>query len=154
MTVENEAGERPGKRLRPMGLLIAIGWLLAACGASPHLAVTDVFGLPGSIGGVCAAYFTIDNPTDQADALIGVSSNIAEVTEMHAIIVGTEGVLAMEWQAQVSVPARGRVAFQPGGLHIMFTNLKRDLNAGDSFPLTLHFQQRGEIQIQVTVKEL
>ena len=129
------------------------GWLLAGC-TSGQFALTNIFGLPGSIGGVCAAYFTIENPTDQADVLIGASSNIAEVVDMHATVADANGLLSMVKQDTVAVPARGRVEFQPGGLHIMFTNLTRELKPGDSFALTLHFQQRGEIQIQVTVKEL
>jgi copper(I)-binding protein len=134
-------------------VVMVAGWLLAGC-ASGQLAVTNIFGLPGSIGGVCAAYFTIDNSTDQVDVLIGASSDIAEVVDMHATVSDAGGVVSMVKQDAVAVPAHGRVEFQPGGLHIMFTNLKRDLKAGDSFPLTLRFQQRGEIQIQVTVKEL
>lgn len=132
--------------------MAVLGWLLTAC-APGQFAVTGTFGLPGSIGGVCAAYFTIENPTDQADVLIGANSDIAAATEMHTT-VSNNGVIEMKPQPQVEVPARSQVKFEPGGLHIMFVNLTRELKPGDSFPLTLRFQQRGEIQIQVTVKEL
>jgi copper(I)-binding protein len=132
--------------------MLIIGWLVIACEPS-QLAIVDVFGLPGSSDGVCAAYFTIDNPTDQADTLIGVSSEVAAATEMHAIRTNN-GLVEMVPQPQVEIGAHQRVKFEPGGLHVMFVNLKHDLKPGDTFPLTLRFQRRGEITIQVTVKEL
>jgi copper(I)-binding protein len=133
-------------------LIVLAGCLLTAC-APGQFAVTNTFGLPGSIGGVCAAYFTIENPIDQADVLIGASSEVAAATEIHTTVTNN-GVIEMKPQPRVEVPAHGQVKFEPGGLHIMFVNLARDLKPGDTFPLTLRFQQRGEIQIQVTVKEL
>ena len=127
--------------------------LLVAC-APATLGVSDSYGKPGAIGGVCAAYFTIDNPTDQADVLIGAQSDIAELTGIHTVQLGADGKPAMAPQASVDIPAHAKVVFKPGALHIMFTNLKRDMKAGDSFPLTLQFQNRGDITIQVTVKDL
>jgi copper(I)-binding protein len=124
--------------------------LLAAC-APTTLAVSDIYSMPGSIGQICAAYFTIDNPTDQADVLIGAQSDIAESTEMHAMSIDAGGHMVMERQTSINVPAHAKVEFKPGGLHLMFTNLKRDVKTGDSFPLTLQFQNRGAITIQVTV---
>lgn len=148
--MKNVLSRRLGRFVR---MLIGLaGCVLTAC-APGQFAITEVFGLPGSIGGVCAAYFTIENPTDQADVLIGASSDVADATEMHTT-VANDGVIEMKPQPQVEVPAHSQVKFEPGGLHIMFVNLKRDVKPGDTFPVTLRFQQRGEIQIQVTVKEL
>lgn len=143
---------RLGRLIRSFGLPMILLGLLAACG-STSFGVHDSFGLPGSIGGVCAAYFTIDNPTDQSDVLIGVSSDIAEATEIHGIRT-TNGLIEMYPLPQVEIGTRQQVKFEPGGLHVMFVNLKRELKPGDAFPLTLHFRQRGSITIQVTVKEL
>jgi len=148
--MKNVRSGRLGKFAR--ALLVLAGCLLTACAPS-QFAVTNVFGLPGSSGGVCAAYFTIENPTDQADVLIGAGSDIADATEIHTTVVNN-GVVEMKPQPQVEVPAHSQVKFEPGGLHIMFVNLRRDVKPGDTFPVTLRFRQRGEIQIQVTVKEL
>lgn len=140
--------------MRRLWRLIGLSLLLSttACAASTF-SVTEAFSLPGRPGGVCAAYFTIDNPTDQADVLLEAVSEVAASTEIHTIIA-EDGALEMKQLSRVDVPARSQVRFEPGGLHIMLIDLKRPLKAGDVFALTLHFQQRGAETIQVTVKEL
>jgi copper(I)-binding protein len=148
MKVNRQFAQIRAARLWPL-----LAALAAAC-AAPSLALVDQFGLPGSIGGVCAAYFTIDNATDQADVLIGARSDVADIVELHAIKSGADGMITMEPQAEVDVPAHSRVEFKPGGLHVMFTNLKRDLKPGDVFQLTLQFRHTGEVTLQVMVKDL
>jgi copper(I)-binding protein len=63
------------------------------------------------------------------------------------------GVMSMKQQESVSVPAGDQVEFKPGGLHIMFVNLKRDLKVGDTITITLIFEKAGRLTIQAVVKE-
>ena len=51
----------------------------------------------------------------------------------------------------LEVPAQGSVAFEPGGLHLMLIDLKEPLVAGKGFPLTLVFEEAGEIQVTVRI---
>jgi hypothetical protein len=42
---------------------------------------------------------------------------------------------------------------RPGeGYHFMLIGLKKPLNAGDKFPLTLNFEKAGRIEVSVTVQ--
>lgn len=126
---------------------------LAAC--QPRaLSVADPWARPASAGSNGAVYFVIDNPTNQADRLLSASSNIAEHVELHISVMDEQGTMGMHHQEEgVEVPARTKVAFEPGGLHVMLVDLPQDLQEGDNFPLTLTFQNAGEIQLDVTVKE-
>jgi hypothetical protein len=47
-----------------------------------------------------------------------------------------------------------RLALQPGGYHVMLGDLKRPLQAGDSFPLTLVFEKAGSIEVNVVVESM
>ena len=43
---------------------------------------------------------------------------------------------------------------QPGAYHVMLTDLKRPLQAGDTFPLTLGFEKAGSIEVSVVVESM
>ncbi|WP_376789032.1 copper chaperone PCu(A)C [Thermoflexus sp.] len=100
-----------------------------------------------------AVYFVVVNDGDQPDALIGAVSDVAEKVELHETRM--EGDVAkMQPVPRVEIPARGRVEFKPRGLHVMLIGLKRELQVGDTFTLTLRFEKSGEIPITVTVREM
>ena len=125
--------------------------LLAGCSAK-ELQVQDAWSRPGQAGGTSAIYFTIDNPLESADTLLGVTSDAAETVEMHMSQMEND-VMTMVPQRTVPVAALSTVKFEPGGLHVMLINLKKDLKAGDSFSATLSFDQAGPVTIKITVKE-
>lgn len=52
---------------------------------------------------------------------------------------------------RVELPAGHEIAFEPGGYHIMLINLQRELVAGDTFELTLHFEHAEDLTIEVKV---
>ena len=51
----------------------------------------------------------------------------------------------------IEVPAGGEVQLKPGGLHIMLIKLVEPLENGKTIPLTLNFEQVGEMTIDVVV---
>jgi copper(I)-binding protein len=44
--------------------------------------------------------------------------------------------------------------FEPGGLHLMFVDLKRPLVKGDRFKATLTFEQAGAIEVEFVVEAM
>ncbi len=128
--------------------------LLAACGkASGEMTIRDVWARPALAGNNGAVYFVIENGTNADDTLLNAAADIASATEVHMSMADGNGVMSMQMQEAVSVPARDQVEFKPGGLHIMLVELTKDLNVGDTFALTLNFEKAGEIVLQVEVKE-
>jgi hypothetical protein len=61
--------------------------------------------------------------------------------------------MSMQPQSRIEIPAKGQVAFEPGGLHVMLTDLKQDLKPGDSLELLLRFKNSGEITVQVPIQD-
>lgn len=105
---------------------------------------------PGAPVGV--AYFEIVN-TGAADKLLRVESTVADEAQMHTVL--TEGgQMQMRPMSIVDVPAKGRVRFLPGGLHVMLMGLKQPLKEGQRIPLTLVFEKAGNVSVQALVQGL
>jgi copper(I)-binding protein len=127
-----------------------------------------------------AAYMTLTSSTD--DALIGVSvdSSIAESVELHEMVMmstdssmsgdmnndmgngmdhssmsdhNMSGEMKMQQVMMIELPAGKTVKLKPGGLHVMFINLAKPLQTGETITLTLTFQNSGDVVIDVPVQE-
>lgn len=99
-----------------------------------------------------AAYLTIDNRGEQAERLLQVSTPIAANAEMHEHI-HQDGLMKMQQVDTLLLPAGNSISFKPGSYHIMLFDLKQPLVAGERFPLTLHFEQAGELEVEVSVQQ-
>lgn len=128
--------------------------LASACGSSSGtLTIQGAWARPANSGDNSAAYFVIGNSTAADDTLLSVRSDIASATEVHMSMADGNGVMSMQMQESVTVPGGDKLEFKSGGLHVMFVNLNRNLNVGDTFTVTLLFEKAGEVSLQVEVKE-
>jgi periplasmic copper chaperone A len=83
-----------------------------------------------------AVYMTIDNKSGTADRLTGASSDVADKLQIHEMKV-ENGVMQMrEIAGGVPIPANGSAVLTPGGYHVMLIGLKKQLSAGEKFPVT------------------
>jgi periplasmic copper chaperone A len=99
---------------------------------------------------VAAVYLTLTGGS-RADRLVGAATPRAAMTQIH-VVSEAEGMARMRPTEGVDVPAHGTVALAPQGTHIMLMDLPRPLVAGEHFPLTLHFEQAGRIDVSVEVR--
>jgi copper(I)-binding protein len=127
--------------------------LLSRCGGGNEMAEKNIWARPAVAGQNSAVYFDVDNATNQDDLILEVRGDVAEAIEVHMSKMDKNGVMSMERQESVSVPAKSAVEFKPGGLHVMLINLRDELEIGDTFELTLVFQNAGEVTISVPVRE-
>lgn len=142
------------KNKKLFSILLLATLFVSACGSSSgELTVQDAWARSARIGGNGAAYFIIDNKTATNDTLLSVSSEIAAATEIHMSMGDDNGVMSMQMQKSIPVPARSQVEFKPGGLHVMFVSLTRILQIGDTIIITLNFENAGAIVIEVPVQE-
>ncbi|MFS8569797.1 MAG: copper chaperone PCu(A)C [Thermaerobacter sp.] len=117
-----------------------------------EITIEDPWARPAPAGDNSAAYFVIHNGADGDDALIGAASDVAHMVEVHQSRM-EDGVMKMEHIEELPIPAGQSVTLEPGGYHVMFMGLERDLNVGDKFQLELHFRQAGTVTIDVEVRE-
>lgn len=100
-----------------------------------------------------AAYLVVRNEGDAADRLIGVAAEVADRAEVHSSVV-EDGVMRMRAVGSIEVPAGGAAVLEPGGLHVMLIGLKAPLVEGESFGLTLSFENAGEAEVVATIEDV
>jgi len=94
----------------------------------------------------------LKNMTDSDDRLVGASSDVAERVELHTHIQTDDGVMRMvEMEEGIPLAADETVMLQRGGMHVMLLGLTRSLAHGDSFTLTLEFENSDPVTIEVPV---
>ena len=99
-----------------------------------------------------AAFFTIQNSTNEARQLVSAISDMAEIHEIHENIIDPDdGTMMMRKIKSLPIPSQGTVSLKPKGYHIMFLRLKNSFNEGEHFPLTLIFDNGDEITTEVSI---
>lgn len=62
------------------------------------------------------------------------------------------GVMSMQPAPSLTLAPGATAAIAPGNYHVMLIGVKQPLKSGDSFPLTLAFEQAGAVQVMVAVR--
>jgi len=98
-----------------------------------------------------AAYMKISNGGDAPDRLMAVKSGVAGHVMLHESRLVGDVMKMVHVDGGIAVPAHGTAELKPLGLHVMLMGLKEPLKAGDTFPMTLVFENQGEVPVEVTV---
>jgi copper(I)-binding protein len=99
---------------------------------------------------VAGGFMKIENKSGPADQLISASSPAAGEVQLHEMSM--EGnVMKMRQVKDIAVPAGGSVELKPGGLHLMFMNIKAPLTSGETVPVKLKFAKAGEVEVRMPV---
>lgn len=100
-----------------------------------------------------AAYLVVHNGGDTADRLLGADTPRANKAEIHEH-AHVNGMMKMQQvQGGLAIPAGGEVRLEQGGYHLMLFGLKQPLKDGERFPLTLHFEKVGDLQVEIAVQK-
>jgi len=98
---------------------------------------------------VAGGFMKIENK-GAADQLISASSPAAGEVQLHEMAM--EGnVMKMRQLKDIPVPAGGAVELKPGGLHLMFMNIKTPMAAGQTVPVKLKFAKAGEVEVKFPI---
>jgi len=106
--------------------------------------------VPGQMA--AGGFMKIENK-GAADQLISASSPVAGEVQLHEMAMDGN-VMKMRQVKDIAVPAGGAVELKPGGLHLMFMNIKAPLAAGQTVPVKLKFAKAGEVEVKVPVNPL
>lgn len=134
-------------------LILSAVFFLSACGTEQGIEVRESWMRPAAQGENGAIYFVIHNRGSNADTLTGISSDIAESVEMHESKMSGD-VMQMQQIDSVPLEPSAEVKFEPGGLHVMLVDLKKDLKVGDEVEITLHFTNFEDINVTVPVSDM
>jgi copper(I)-binding protein len=120
-----------------------------------------------------AAYMTLTSSVDDRLTGVAVDAGIAATVELHETVmagdmggdmggdmtgdtsgsmpVTTEPTMMMQPVDGIVLPAGTAVELKPGGYHIMLLDLVAPLEMGQTFTITLTFEQAGSVEVPVTV---
>jgi len=132
---------------------LAVGLLAVKSASQAALTIADAWGRePGAGRLITAAYAVVGNPGAAEIQIVGASADAAGSVEMHEMIRSGD-MMKMAPVQSVTVPARGTMAFKPGGTHLMLFELKRDLKDGDTVALTFTTSTGSRVKATATVKK-
>jgi periplasmic copper chaperone A len=139
----------------PLGFgMLIISQLALAGSASEVMSVDDPYvravppGQPNS-----ASFMAIHNNSEQDHVLIGASSQVAEVVELHTHTM-EEGMMRMRKVDKIDLPAGVTTHLKPGGLHVMLIGLKQKLVPDEQVGLTLEFADGSHLKVDAPVRKL
>ena len=101
---------------------------------------------------VAAGYLTIVNHSDVADRLVSASTAIAGKTEIHQMKMSDGKMEMRPLPDGIEIPAKGTVALEPMGYHLMLMQLKHPLEKGETFAGSLTFEHAGTIDVTFNVE--
>lgn len=125
----------------------------AFSGDVPAITIEDAYARVSSPNAkVGAVFFEVENHSAAADRLLDVTSDVAARVELHTHKEGDGGIMQMLHVPEgFAIPPQGHHALKRGGDHVMLMGLNHSLNDGDIVPLTLVFENAGEIMLEVPV---
>ncbi|MFC2023375.1 copper chaperone PCu(A)C [Chloroflexota bacterium] len=156
-----------------VGALLLLAALLVTCGApaGAQIEVVDAWARPAmameesggsstegtaqgmGMAGTGAVFMTVSNTGAEADRLIGATTDVAKVVEIHETIMDGEVMKMQMLQDGLEIPARGEVILRPGSYHVMLIGIQRDLKVGDSFAVELQFEKSGSMSVEPEVRQ-
>ncbi len=143
--------------MKIMSAMVAVA--LGILNSLPALAEDIVVG-PIRISGVWAmdlppqsamVLMTLTNTGDVTDNLIGISSDVAETCDLHAIFEAG-GKPTMVALSAVELQPGKSVSLSADSLHVMLEGVRRPLAGGAVLPLTLEFAVAGKTTIAAPVE--
>ena len=102
---------------------------------------------------VAGGFMKIENKGSAADQLLSASSPAAGEVQLHEMAMDGN-VMKMRQVKDIAVPAGSAVELKPGGLHLMFMNIKAPLTAGETVPVKLKFAKAGEVEVKMPVNAM
>ncbi|MDH4127209.1 MAG: copper chaperone PCu(A)C [Spirochaetota bacterium] len=99
-----------------------------------------------------AGYLSIYNHGTVTDTLISAKSDIAEFVELHNMTF-ENGIMRMKKVDGIDIPVNSSVQLKPGGHHLMFINLKKEIKENDKVKIILTFKNTGTYITTAEVKK-
>lgn len=122
--------------------------------ASSHdLEITSVYIAEPVMGERAAMYFTVKNAGSTADHLVGVSTPVAALAEIHRTFADG-GMMRMEPVESLQVSPGESLRLSPGGYHVMLLALEQQIEPGEIVEATLTFRRAGPLSVQARVISL
>ena len=153
---------RMTRRLAVVGIFAVLALVAAACsddddasgGSCDDIVVEGAFvRLPPAEN--TALYFEVTNNGSSEVALIGASTDVANMVELHEVVMQDEVMQMQPIEGQeIPIAAGATAVLEPGGLHVMAMGLTAALEEGDEVTWTLEFSNGCTTELTAPVKAI
>ncbi len=99
-----------------------------------------------------AAYISVENLGSTVADLVGVASEVAEVTQVHTHVQHGDLRRMVALDLPLPLAPGQRLTMEPGGIHVMLLGLKAPLEVGDRVQIALDFEGRHARDFEVMVQ--
>jgi copper(I)-binding protein len=99
-------------------------------------------------------YLVFTNKGDAEANLIVLTSAVSDKVQIHRSSVDAQGVSRMWPVGFLKIPPGESVRFDPGGLHLMFNDIKVPFAAGRKVPVRMIFEHEPEFIVELEVRPL
>ena len=104
---------------------------------------------------VAGGFMTITNNGDKDDRLFAGTAPFSKALEIHEMVMGDKGVMRMQQiEGGIVIPAGETVELKPGGLHIMFIGLDKQMIPDERHKSLLKFENAGDVEVEFVVKDI
>ncbi len=103
---------------------------------------------------VAGGYAEIHNMGAAPDRLLSATFEGASAVEIHEMKMEGDVMKMGEVPGGLEIPAGGMAVLEPGGFHIMFMGLSRQLKEGEKIKGTLVFEKAGKIEVEFAVDKM
>ena len=135
---------------------LALLALLAMTSAQAQTSVKDAW-VRGTVAQQKATGMFAQITSSTGGRLVLATSPVAGIVEIHEMKMEGD-VMKMKAVPGLDLPAGKMVELKPGGYHVMLMDLKKELKAGETVPVTLVVEgadsKRESIEVKAMVKAL
>jgi copper(I)-binding protein len=139
---------------RTLALVAVLVLVATACAEDDaSLGIDDVWSRVST--GENGAVYMVISGGDADAALIGVAvgTDVAAMAQIHESSMNSDGAMSMSMIPQLEIPAGADVVLAPGGVHVMLMGLADSLEEGDTFEVTLTFDNGTERTVTAEVRD-
>jgi copper(I)-binding protein len=140
----------------PLARAATAALLMLAAAAQAQTTIKDPW-VRGTVAQQKASGAFMQITSAQGGRLLSVSSPVAGVSEIHEMAMQGD-TMRMRAVPALELPAGKPVELKPGGFHLMLMDLKAQLKAGDTVPLTLVVEgkdgKRETLEVKAPVRAL
>lgn len=101
---------------------------------------------------VMAAYMDISNHSKQGSYITAIRSPQFKKVEIHSM-THENGMMHMEKQERLEIPAGKTFSLQPGGYHVMLFNPKQWYQAGSTISLFITLDNTSTFKVEAPVRK-
>ncbi|SFV28055.1 hypothetical protein SAMN05216456_0425 [Devosia crocina] len=98
---------------------------------------------------VGGGFLTITNGGSTDDRLVSAQSAIGKDTQIHEMAMEGDVMKMRQLAGGIVIPAGETITLKPGGMHLMFMGLHAPIVEGDTVPVTLSFEQAGDVTLDL-----